>query len=303
MVQSEREVVYSERRSSVDNNNFMKLYEQMQATAFVAHPYQFPVIGWPSDIETWALDDLQSYYQTYYAPNNLTIVITGDVTTQEIFRLADKYFAPISAQEPPPPIRTVEPTQNGARHIVVESSAQTPLLHVAFHSSAARDPETLHMNLLLSILTAGDSSRLHRSLVEDDGIALSVGAFLDEGFDPGLTYFYLTLPPGADPANAEKHLLEELLRVAAEGVTEEELNKARNIVLADFWRAMSTISGKAGAVGDFAVFHDNYEKLFDLPDALAATTVENLQSVAATVFDEDNMTVGTLIAPDEEGAE
>jgi zinc protease len=303
VVQSEREVVYSERRSSVDNNNFMKLYEQMRATAFVAHPYQFPVIGWPSDIENWTLEDLQSYYQTYYAPNNLTMVIAGDVTPEEVFRLADRHFSPIPAQEPPPPIRTVEPVQDGARHIVVESPAQTPLLHVAFHSSAARDPQTLHMNLLLNILAGGDSSRLHRRLVEDEGIALSVGVFVDEGFDPGLTYFYLTLPPRGDLATAERRLLEELARVADEGVAEEELNKARNIMLADFWREMSTISGKAGAAGNFAVFHGNYEKLFNLPSDVEAVTVSDLQSLAAAVFDEDNMTVGTLVAPDEEEAE
>jgi zinc protease len=275
----------------------------MQATAYVAHPYQFPVIGWPSDIESWTLDDLTSYYQTYYAPNNRTIVFTGDVTPEEIFRLAEKHFAPIPAQDPPPPIRTVEPEQDGARRIVVESPAQTPLLHMAFHSSAARDPETLHMSLLLNILTVGGSSRLHRRFVEDEGIALSIGAFVDEGFDPGLTYFYLTLPPGGDPQAAERRVLEELRLVADEGVTDAELNKARNIMLADFWREMSTIDGKAGAIGDFAVFHGNYEKLFNLPYAVESVTVEDLQQVAATVFDEDNMTVGVLIAPDEEGAE
>ena len=231
------------------------------------------------------------------------MVFTGDVTPEEIFRLADEHFAAIPAQEPPPPIRTVEPEQDGTRRVIVESPAQTPLLHVAFHSGAARDPETLHMGLLLNILAAGDSSRLHRALVEDEGIALSVGAFNDEGFDPGLTYFYLTLPPGGDVAAAEGRLLEELMRVAADGVTEEELSKARNIVLADFWREMSTISGKAGAVGDFAVFHGDYQWLFDLPAAVEAVTAQDLQAVAASVFDEDNMTVGALVAPDEEEAE
>lgn len=297
VVESEREVVYSERRSGVDDDNFMKLYEQVQATAFVAHPYQFPVIGWPSDIETWTLDDLRRYYRTYYAPNNVTMVVAGDVTPDEVFGLAEEYFAPIPAQAPPPPVRTVEPPQQGARRLVVEAPAQTPLLHVAFHGGAARDPQTLHMNLLLNILAVGDSSRLHRHLVEDEGIALSVGAFVDEGFDPGLVYFYLTLPPGGEPAAAERRLLEELALVAAEGVSDAELYKARNIVLADYWRELATISGKAGAVGDFAVFFGDYEKLFDLPGAVEAVSAADLQAVAA-VFDEANMTVGTLVAPD-----
>ena len=112
-VQSEREVVSSERRSAIDNNNFSRLAEQMQATAYVAHPYQFPIIGWPSDIESWTEDDLRSYYETYYAPNNRTIVIAGDVTPKQIFELAEKYFAPIPAQEPPPSVDTVEPPAEG----------------------------------------------------------------------------------------------------------------------------------------------------------------------------------------------
>lgn len=301
-VESERQVVYSERRSGVDNDNFSKLYEQMQATAFVAHPYQFPVIGWPSDIESWTEEQLRSYYETYYAPNNRTIVFVGDVTPKEIFGLAEEYFAPIPAQAPPPEVTTVEPTQAGERRIVVEAPAQTPLLHIAFHAFSASDPQTLPLNLLLNILASGDSSRLHRALVEDENIALSVGAWLDEGFDPGLAYFYLTLPPGGDPAAAERRVIEELTRVIADGVDETELQKARNIMLADYWRGLATIAGKAGLVGDYEVFHGNYEKLFNLPATLGLITVDDLRDVAARVFGANNMTVGVLRATDEDDA-
>lgn len=303
IVQSEREVVYSERRSSVDNNNFQKLHEQVQATAFVAHPYQFPVIGWPSDIESWTEEDLHRFYQTYYAPNNRTVVIVGDVTTEEVFGLAEKHFAPIPAQAQPEQVRTVEPKQGGTRRVVVKAPAQAPLLHVAFHSGTASDPQTLRMSLLMDILTAGESSRLHRRLVEDEGLALSVGGWVDEGFDPGLTYFYLTLPPGGDTEEAERRLLEELVLIADEGVSEQELAKARNILLAEYWRDLATISGKAGALGDFEVFHGDYEWLFNRPADAEAITAESLRQVAAEVFVEDNMTVGVLVAPDDEGVE
>lgn len=300
VVDSERAVVYSERRSSVDNNNFRKLAEQVQATAYVAHPYQFTVLGWPSDIESWTQEDLENYYQTYYAPNNRTIVITGDVTPGEVFELAEEYFGPIPAQDPPPPIRTVEPPQLGERRIVVEAQAQTPLLHMAFHAFSAADADTLPMSLLLNILAGGDSSRLHRLLVENQGIAISVGAFQDEGFDPGLAYFYLTLPPGGDPAVVERRVLEELRRVASDGVTDAELAKARNILLADFWRGLATIGDKAATLGHYEVFLGDYEKLFDLPDALAAVTGDQLREVATKVFRANNMTVGVLRAPEDE---
>ena len=303
VVESERQVVYSERRSSIDNNNFWKLAEQVQATAYVAHPYQFTVIGWPSDIESWTQDDLINYYRTYYAPNNRTIVFTGDVTPNDIFALAEEYFTPIPAQEAPPPIRTVEPAQHGVRRLVVEAPAQTPLLQMAFHAGSATDPETLPMSLLLNILTAGDSSRLHRLLVEDEGLAVSVTGDQDEGFDPGLANFYLTLPPGGDAAVVERRVLEELQRVGKDGVTDAELAKARNIMLADFWRGLATIDGKAEALGEYEVFHGNYEKLFSLPDAIEAVAADDLQRVAAKVFRANNMTVGVLRAPSAEDAQ
>ena len=294
VVDSERGVVYSERRLRIDNDNEGRLYEQMLATAFIAHPYQFPVIGWPSDIENWTQDDLESYFRTYYAPNNCTMVFTGAVSPGEVFALAERHLASIPAQAPPPPVRTIEPEQSGERRLIVETDAQTPLLHVAFHAGSAADPETQHMNLLLDILTDGSSSRLHRLLVEEEQLALSVGGMQMEGFDPGLVYFRLTLPPGADIGAVETRLLEELTRVAIQGVTNAELIKAQNIVLADFWRGLSTINGKASALGSFDVFMGNYENLFSLPEDVRAITAEQVQAVAVKVFRRNNMTVGVL---------
>ena len=115
VVESERGVIYSERRLKVDNDNEGRLYEQVVATAFVAHPYQFPVSGWPSDIEGWTQGDLESYYNTYYAPNNCTVVVSGAVSPEEVFLLAERYFAPIPSRPAPPPVRTVEPEQSGER--------------------------------------------------------------------------------------------------------------------------------------------------------------------------------------------
>jgi zinc protease len=297
VVESERSVVYSERRLRIDNDNAGRLYEQMMATAFVAHPYQFPVIGWPSDIENWTQKDLESYFKTYYAPNNCTMVFAGAVSPEEVFQLADKYLRPIPAQAPPPPIRTVEPPQSGERRLLIETDAQTPLLHIAFHAGRAADLETKHMNLLLNILATGSSSRLHRLLVEEEQLALEVDAMQMEGFDPGLVYFSLTLPPGADVGVVEARVLEELARVAVEGVTRAELTKAKNILLADFWRSLATIDGKAAALGNFAVFTGSYENLFSLPEEIGATTAEELQAVAANVFKRSNMTMGILGAP------
>ena len=297
VVESERGVVYSERRNSVDNDNFGRLYLEMNATAFIAHPYQFPVIGWASDVENWTQEDLESYFRTYYAPNNLTMVFTGDVTPDEVFELAEDYFGGIASQDPPQPIRTTEPEQLGARRVLVEIDAPTPLLHMTFHAGSATDPETLPMSVLLRILVGGDSSRLHRLFVEDEQLALAVDGFQMEGIDPGLVYFYLTLPPGADIDATERRLLEELGRVAREGVSDTELLKAQNIMSADFWRGMATIDGKASAIGNAEVFLGDYQRAFSLPDEISAVTAAQVQAVARKVFDRRKMSVGVLRSP------
>ena len=301
VVETERTTVYSERRLRIDNDNFGRLYEQVRATAYVAHPYQNPVIGWPSDIENWTQRDLEDFFKTYYAPNNLTMIFSGDVTPEEIYLLADQYLSPIPRQRPPPAITTVEPEQQGERRVLVEASAQTPLVHVVFHAGAEGDPETLHLELLLAILAEGSSSRLYQTLVEEEQIALDVGAWQSGGFDPGLAYFAMTLTPGGDPLAAEARLLGLLEEVVLEGVTAEELTKARNLRIASFWRSLQTINGKASALGNYEVFTGDYENLFAVPEQLGAATAADLQAVAANVFRRSNMTVGVLRAPLDEG--
>ncbi len=300
VVESERGVVYSERRARYDNDNFGRLYLEMNATAFIAHPYQFPVIGWSSDIENWTQEDLESYFRTYYAPNNLTMVFTGDIAAEQILELAESYFGSIPAQPAPRAILTREPEQLGERRFLLEVDAPTPLFHMSFHAGSATDPETLPLSVLLNILVGGSSSRLHQQFVEQEEIALSVGGFQMEGLDPGLVYFYLTLPPGADTDAVEARLLEELSRIVVEGVTDAELQKARNIMIADYWRGLATIDGKAAALGRAEVFFGDYQQAFSLPDDLAGITTAQLQEVAADVFERRRMTVGVLRSPTED---
>jgi zinc protease len=294
VVESERGVVYSERRSSIDNDNFGTLAEQMQATAFIAHPYQFPVIGWPSDIEKWTIDDLRSFYKLYYAPNNAVMFVVGAVEPDKVFALAEKYLARLEAQPAAPPVTTKEPPQLGERRLRVLREAQTPLLAMAYHSTAAPDRESRVMEVLLSILGSGDSSRLHQRLVEQEQAAVQVGTQFDAGFDPGLAWVYAVVPPGGEAARTEKLIDEEIVRIARDGPSPEELAKARNQALASFWRGLETISGKAQALGTYEVFHGDYRKLFEAPAVYESITAEDVRKAAAEVLRAENRTVGTL---------
>ncbi|MEO1202367.1 MAG: insulinase family protein, partial [Pseudomonadota bacterium] len=138
--------------------------------------------------------------------------------------------------------------------------------------------------------------------VEDEQLAISVDHFREGSLDPGLAYLYLTLPPGADVAAAEARTFELLAEVVENGVLPAEVDKARNIMLADYWREVATIDGKASLLGNYEVIHGDYEKLFDLPEALAAVTPDAIRSVAARVFRVENSTVG-VFQPTAEAAE
>jgi len=297
VVESERSVVQSERRLRVDDDNFGTLAEQLKATAYVAHPYQIPVIGWPADIEGWKVEDLRAFYRQYYAPNNAVIFIVGNVEPEVVFKLAEQRLGGLVAQPAPTPVTTREPEQLGERRIRIERDAQAPLLAMAWHAGAATDPQARVMEVLLAILGGGESSRLYQRLVERERAAVDVGTELEQGFDPGLAWVYAVVPPGGQVARAEALIDEEIARLASGGPTEAELAKARKQALAGFWRGLQTISGKAQALGEYEVFHGDYRKLFDAPEAYAGITAAQVREAAAKVLTKRNRSVGILEPP------
>jgi zinc protease len=295
VVESERGVVYSERRLSVDDNNHGYLAEQVQAAAYVAHPYRFPTIGWPADIQSWKLSDLQTFFRSYYAPNNQTLVLAGDVSPDEAFALARKYLEPIPRQAAPTPVLTREPQQLAERRIVVRRSAQTPLIQYAYKAPAAADERAAALSLLLSILVDGDASRLYRLLVEQKKLIIDVGGNWHEGFDPALVWLYFTLPEGADPDAVQPVIDAELARIANEGISAEELRRAKNLVAVSFWKKLATIDGKAQLLGEYEVFHGDWGRLFEAPAQFERVTAEQVHAVARDVLDVNRRTVGVLL--------
>jgi len=294
VVESERSVVYSERRLSVDDNPSSRLQEQVQAAAFVAHPYHIPTIGWPSDIESWKIDDLKEFFQRNYAPNNCTMVLVGDLDPQATLALARKYFETIPAREGPRPILTKEPPQTGERRVTLMTDAQTPIVQFAYHGIASADPRSPALELLMRILADGDASRLHRALVEEQKLAISADGFVQSGFDPGLVWFSLSLPSDGNIAAAEKAFDAQIDKVRKDGVTKAELARSRNQALADFWRGQATIDGKAEALGSYAVMKGGYQKLFDAPQAYERVTLEDIKKLAGELLQQSSRTVGLL---------
>jgi len=294
-IESERGVVASERRTSIDGENDGVLDEQLWATAYIAHPYEWPVVGWMSDIEHWTIADLKHHFEMGYSPNNATMVVVGDVTPEEVFGLAEKYLEPIPAHTPPPPVTTVEPEQMGERRLVVHKPAELPLLMIAYHVPQTDNPDFYALNVLQSILFAGESSRMYQRLVDKDQIALDVEGSAEIGFDPTLLVISAQPKEGVDPQKCEKAIYEELEKIASAPVSDQELQKAKNFRLAGFYRQVQTISGRANTIGTYEVFFGNYRKLFDAAKNYDAVTKDDVQRVAKRYFSPNNRTVATLL--------
>lgn len=295
VIESERGVVSSERRSSVDANNFGILFEQLFATAYTAHPYQWPVVGWMVDIENWKLEDLKRHFEMGYSPSNATMVVSGDIAAEEIFKLAEKYIEPIPSHAPPAPVTTREPEQLGERRAVVKKFAQLPILLMGYHVPEAKHADYYALQMLQTILFNGQSSRMYQRLVDKDQLALFVNGGFGATFDP--TLFTVNSQPKANvmPEKVEQAIYDEFEKVKGAGVTDDELQKARNILLAGFYRQMKTISGKANTIGTYEVFFGNYKRLFSAADDYAKVTKADVQRVAKQYFNEKNRTVVTLV--------
>src|ERR1700720_2173726 len=301
-IKSEREVVASERRLRTDNDNGGLLDEQLWATAYIAKPYQWPVVGWMSDIEHWTMEQLKHHFEMGYSPNNATMVVAGDVSPEEIFALCEKHIEPIPTHAPPSPVVTVEPEQLGERRVVVRKASQLPLVLVAYHVPQTNSPDFYALNVLRTVLFQGESSRMYQRLVDKDQVALDVSSSVEPAFDPTVAIIVAQPKQAVDPEKCEKAIYEELERVKLSTITDQELEKAKNIRLMEFYHQVRTINGRANTIGTYEVFNGDYKKLFDAAKNYAAVTKEDVQRVAKTYFGANNRTVATLLPENEEKA-
>ena len=294
MIKSEREVVASERRTSVDSSNFGILNEQLWAAAFTAHPYQWPVIGWMVDIENWKMEDLKHHFEMGYSPSNATMIVAGDVRADEIFKLAEKYIEPIPSHDPPPKVTTQEPEQLGERRVIVKKFAQLPILMIGYHVPQTSSPDYYALQVLQAILFSGQSSRMYQRIVDKDQLAIAIDGSFEFSIDP--TLFTITAQPkeAVKPETIESTVYDELEKVKAQSVSDQELEKAKNILLATFYRQMKTIDGRANTLGTFEVFFGDYNKLFSAAADYGKVTKDDVRRVAQKYFGEKNRTVATL---------
>jgi len=293
--ESERGVIASERRMAVENNNDSLLEETVRATAIMAHPYHWDVIGWMSDILNWRRDEVALYYRTYYAPNNAVMVVVGDFEPARTLALIQKHFNPIPSSTSPPPVTTAEPAQLGPRQVFIRKEAQSPSFLMVYHAPAWKEADFPALFILEKALLEGESSRLYRRLVREEKLALTVGGGVQETIDPLLFSFYVKPRPGADLDRIEAVIEEELAKVEAAGLSDREFQKGLNIIRSNFYFGLQSISGKANLLGTAEVLYGGFEQAFGIMDRYAGLRKEQVQEAAKKYLAPGQKTVGKLI--------
>ncbi|OGW40275.1 MAG: peptidase M16 [Nitrospirae bacterium GWD2_57_9] len=293
--QSERDVVKEERRMRTEDDPTSAMVEQMMATAFLAHPYQWPVIGWMADLGNLTLDDLSRHYRTYYAPNNATIVVVGDFDTKALLPKIENYFGSIPRGPAVPAVGAAEPEQQGERRVTVKRPAELPAVFTGYHAPDIKHGDTYALEVLQSILASGKSSRLYSSLVYDQQIAVYAGGDYDNiTNDPNLFYLYAAAMPGRTAGELEKALYAEIDKLKAEPATDQELRKAKNQIESNFIMGQDSIFYQAMLLGQFETVAD-WKLLEKYVDNIRTVTKEDVMRVAKKYFSEDNRTVGVLV--------
>ncbi|MBI3400612.1 MAG: insulinase family protein [Acidobacteria bacterium] len=302
--ESERTVIISELHGG-ENDPDQLLDQELTATAFKAHGYRHPTIGWLSDLETMTRDDLYGYYRRYYVPNNATLVIVGDVDTDDALRRANAHFGRIAPGAAIERRATVEPQQSGERRLTIQKEGTTAYLKAGYHVAAATDPRFAPALLLDAVLTGAKgvnlwssfrvpppqrSARLYRALVER-GLASSVHGSMVPTEQPYLYTLSVTVTDGTPIAPVEAALLEELDRVRRDGVTEAELVKAKAQLRARMIFDGDSVTNIAHQLGYFATIA-SVDLFTSLPASLAAVTVEEVATTARDVLSPSNRTVG-----------
>nr|WP_198983905.1 pitrilysin family protein [Herbaspirillum sp. ASV7] len=293
-------VIMEERRWRTDDQPMGLLNEALNAAAWTAHPYHHPVVGWMDDLQHMSVQDIAAWYRRWYAPNNATLVVAGDVDAQRVLALAKTYFGKIPAR---PIVRGKpqnEPTQLGLRRVTVKAPAENPYVVMAFKVPSLRDVEqdqdAYALDVLSAVLDGYDNARLSAHLVRTGNQATAVGASYD-GVARGPVLFTLEGSPaeGVSTEQLEGLLRAEVTKVASEGVSEQELQRVKTQLIAAQVYKRDSVFGQAMEIGMMEAAGIGQKNIERIIERLKSVTAAQVQAVAQRYFKDDNLTVATLV--------
>ncbi len=289
---NQRNAVQEERRIGIDNAPYGKTYEAIDETAYDNFAYKHSVIGSMADLSAASVEDVASFFKTYYAPNNAVLTLVGDFNSVEALAKVRKYFEAIPSQPPPPAVDMTEPEQTAERRKSMEDAfARQPRLDIVYKVPAGNTPDWYALSVLGRVLATGQSSRLYQKLVKEKEVATGAFGGVDERRGPSLFQFVVSVRPGKDFAEVEKLLYEEVERLKNEPVADWELEK----VYAGLRRAraqslQSTLS-RSIQLGNFAVFYNDPGLINTFEAKIRKVTKADIQRVARTYLKDTNRSI------------
>ncbi len=296
----EIKVVMEERRWRTDDKPQSKVNEAFQGALYRAHPYARPVIGFMNDLENMTAADAREWYHNWYAPNNATLVVVGDVKAEEVYKLAKQHFGKLKPKVLPARKPQVEPEQFGERRVVVKAPAKLPYLLMGYHVPPLIDPQTdwepYALEVLAGVLSGNPAARLNQRLVRESQLAIDASAGYDLMARGRQSVFALDATPseGKTVAELEAALLQQVENIKTSGVTTEELERVKaGVIAADVYKRDSMFY-QGMQIGTIETIGFSWRLLDDYPNKLRAVTPEQVQAVARKYLLKDNLTIATL---------
>lgn len=292
---AERDVITEERRRNVDTQPEGMLYEQFVASAFTAHPYGRPIIGWMSDIKNLSKRAVEKFLTTYYSPNNAIVAIVGDINPKKVIKLVKKYFGSISSRKLPLPLMTKEPVQKGERRTYVVWDAE-PSLMIGYHKPTLPHPDDDIFDVIDSILSRGRTSRLYTAIVKEKQLAASVGTFGAPGSRYPNLFCFSAAPRYPHTAEeVEEAIYKEIEKLKTEPVKERELQKVKNQIDADLIRSLKSNAGLAAKLTTFEALAGTWKYILQNRERIKKAAADDIMRVAKKYFTNENRTVAILV--------
>ncbi|HTT21048.1 MAG TPA: pitrilysin family protein [Candidatus Sulfotelmatobacter sp.] len=291
----ERSVVIEERRMRTDSNPIGRLVEQFIETAFSAHPYHRPTIGYISDLNSFSATDAQHFFDTYYIPSNMVVAVVGDVDPARTMALIEKYFSGIPSRPKPDERTTTEPPQDSERRVVLYEQSQ-PIYLEGYHRPSYRDKDDAVYDALADLLSEGRTSRLYRTLVRDKKIASEAEG--GTGFPgvkyPHIFYFFAAPMPGHTPEEVGDAIHAEIDKLKKEDISDDELKMVKTRAKANLIRSLDSNEGLAQNLAEYQTLYGDWRELFRSVDRIDAVTKADIRRVANEVFVPTNRTVAII---------
>jgi zinc protease len=309
VVYPERDVIVEERQSRVDNEPSSILGEQIAAAQYLHHPYRLPVIGWMHEIESYTRDDAEQFYEQWYAPNNAVLIVAGDISAEELRPLAEQTYGQIAARPVPERHRVVEPPPRAERRVtladprVLQATLSRSYLAPTLRTEGAEHVHALEV--LAEVLGGGSTSRLYRSLVVEQALATSAGAYYrGASLDQTMLRVVASPRPGVDLDRLEAALDAELTKLLEGGVEEAEVERVKRRMLAEATYARDSLSTAARSFGVALTTGGSIDDVELWPQRIAAVSVAEVEAAAAYVLEKRRSVTGLLLpAPVAEAAE